>query len=68
MIISNTQRTILMAALDGPVTEFHADLVPYIEALRHAGLIQWTATGYRITAQGRASLKWEQVTATGAQH
>ena len=64
--ISNTQRTIMMAALDGPVTEFPADLVPYIESLRHAGLIQWTATGYRITAQGRASLKWEHVIAPGA--
>ena len=64
--ISNTQRTIMMAALDGPVTEFPADLVPYIESLRHAGLIQWTATGYRITAQGRASLKWEHVIAPSA--
>ena len=58
-MISNTQHMLLSAAVDSPVTEFADDLVPVLESLRKAGLIQWTVSGYKITAKGKAALRWD---------
>ena len=57
--MSGTDRMILLSLTDRPLARVHSSILPNIDRLARDGLIVRTATGYKITAKGRAALSWD---------